>query len=125
MLKPVAERGSSDMLRILKGMCLFASFKEHFHNLSEWDLLHVALLMRHRRLSEGEVLCLIGEPSNDCYYLLRGEIGVITNVNTNYGDPEDVKANILTVMGVGACVGESGVMFNSNRYVIMNKEQPL
>jgi len=116
--KPTNEKTTEDVIEIL-GVMLheFVSVAESLHGLDIEEMILYALALHAKCLMPFDILCRIGEPPIEVYYVLNGKVGV-TNLNNKVLTQELIEGKIFHTEVRGATLGEASILFNSNRYAL-------
>lgn len=113
--KPLLDKTTDDVLEILGVMeHEFPNTAESLPDLDSEERILYALALQAKSLKPLDILCLIGDPPNEVFYVLDGKIGV-TNLKQRVLTPELIEGKIFHTIGRGATLGEAGILFNSNR----------
>lgn len=113
--KPTFEKTTEDVLEILGVMVHeFVSVAESLHGLDTEEMILYALSLQPKVLKPFDILCRIGEPPIEVYYVLHGKVGV-TNLNQKVLTQELIEGKIFHTETRGATLGEASILFNSNR----------
>jgi CRP-like cAMP-binding protein len=114
--KPTNQKTTEDVMEILGVMVHeFVSVAESLPGLDVEEMILYALSLHAKSLMPYDILCRIGEPPIEVYYVLSGNIGV-TNLNNKVLTKELIEGKIFHTEVRGATLGEASILFNSNRY---------
>jgi CRP-like cAMP-binding protein len=94
----------------------FLSVAESLPGLDVEEMILYALSLQTKSLMPFDILCRIGEPPIEVYYVLSGNVGV-TNLNNKVLTQELIQGKIFHTEVRGATLGEASILFNSNRYL--------
>ncbi len=84
-----------------------------FGFMSDEQRYDIARLMSDRRLEDGEILCRQGDPGDEMYVIVEGEVEV---VKTTPANPEGA---VIAVAGPGDAIGELSVLASQPRSATM------
>ena len=112
--KPTENKTLEDCLNVLKWLETFRNFEENWCELDSQEAIFYALSVRFKVYKPYEALCRVGELPTDIFYILEGKIAV-TNLNNVIFNSDILEGNVFHNEGKGACLGETSILYNSNR----------
>lgn len=101
----------------------FNGYNEFRKDMDDEEYILFGLSLQLKKYKPYQALCRIGEVPNEIYYVVDGKIAV-TNLGSLYYNKDMLEGNVFHYEGNGSTLGESSILFFSNRTASLVAVQP-